>query len=253
MPVADSHLHRLEEIFLNSMTPPEQLLYDGWLVRFARGDVRRSRSVNILNPSRLPLEDKLDYCTMLYGEKQMTPVYRLTSLGVEPELEALLAKRDYARHSESIVMAMRLEAPLGAEPEGMRFEAVDSEGFSRFCAALQDWPDEVRTAFARRLRFSPMPQHRLVAYSEDDDVVGTAMSMREDDWVGLFNVYVEPSQRGKGIATALCSYLLEQGRQWGSARAWLAVEADNEAAVRLYRGIGFEEAYRYWYREAPAS
>ncbi|MGE0056694.1 MAG: hypothetical protein AB7P33_02315, partial [Dehalococcoidia bacterium] len=72
MTEADAQLHRLEEVFLNSMTPPEQLLYDGWLVRFARNDAKRSRSVNVLSPSRLPLEDKLDYCTMLYGEKQMT-------------------------------------------------------------------------------------------------------------------------------------------------------------------------------------
>jgi hypothetical protein len=53
----DAGLHRLEEVFLNSMTPPEQLLYDGWLVRFARGDVRRARSVNVLSPGRLPLDD----------------------------------------------------------------------------------------------------------------------------------------------------------------------------------------------------
>ncbi len=251
MTEAGALLHRLEEVFLNSMTPAEQLLYDGWLVRFARNDVKRSRSVNVLSPSRLALEDKLDYCTMLYGEKQMTPVYRLTSLNVEPALDALLEKREYRRYGESLVLRMDLEAPVGAEPEGMRFEAVDAEGFSRFCGALQDWPDDLRTAFARRLRFSPLPQHRLVAYSEDDDVIGTAMSMREDDWVGLFNVYVEPSHRRNGIAAALCAYLLEQGRQWGSARAWLAVEADNEAALGLYRRLGFEEGYRYWYREAP--
>jgi ribosomal protein S18 acetylase RimI-like enzyme len=188
---------------------------------------------------------------VLYGEKQMTPVYRLTSLQVEPALDELLAKRNYMRHGDSIVMRMDLESPVGIEPDGMRFEAVDAEGFSRFCGALQDWPDDRRTAFARRLRFSPLPQHRLVAYAEDDDVSATAMSMREDDCVGLFNVYVEPLHRRRGIGAALCSYLLEQGRQWGSTRAWLAVEADNEAAIRLYRRLGFEEAYRYWYREAP--
>lgn len=252
MTEADPQLHRLEEVFLNSMTPPEQLLYDGWLVRFARNDVKRSRSVNVLKPSRLPLEDKLDYCTVLYGEKQMTPIYRLTSLAMEPALDELLEKRSYRRYGESLVLRMDLDAAVGAEPKGMRFEAVDAEGFSRFCGALQDWPDDQRIAFARRLRFSPLPQHRLVAYSVDDVVVGSAMSMREDDWVGLFNVYVEPSHRRRGIAVALCSYLIEQGRQWGSARAWLAVEAENTAALSLYRRLGFTETYRYWYREAPA-
>jgi ribosomal protein S18 acetylase RimI-like enzyme len=249
--MADAGLHRLEEVFLNSMTPPEQLLYDGWLVRFARNDVKRARSVNVLSPSRLPLDDKLDFGTMLYGERQMTPVYRLTSLNVEPALDEALAAKGYRRIDESIVMHMDLTTPVGVEPEGMRFEAVDAEGFTRFSGALQDWPDDHRAAAARRLRYSPLPQHRLVAWTEDDEVAGMAMSMRDDDWVGLFNVFVEPSQRRKGIAAALCGYLLEQGRQWGSARAWLAAEADNAAALRLYERLGFEEAYRYWYREAP--
>jgi GNAT superfamily N-acetyltransferase len=250
--MTDAQLHRLEEVFLNSMTPPEQLLYDGWLVRFARNDAKRSRSVNVLTPSRLLLEDKLDYCTMLYGEKQMTPVYRLTSLDAEPALDGLLEARSYRRFDESIVMGMDLTSPMAAEPEGMRFEAVDAEGFTRFWAALSDAADDYRAAFARRLRFSPLPQHRLVAWTDDDEVAGTAMSMREDDWIGLFNVFVEPSHRRKGVAAGLCSYLLEQGRQWGAARAWLALEADNTAALRLYERLGFEEAYRYWYREAPA-
>jgi hypothetical protein len=85
---------------------------------------------------------------------------------------------------------VRLDQPVRSEPEGLRFEAVDAEGFSRFCAGLQGWSDDVRVAFARRLRYSPLPQHRVIAWDSDEAVVA-AMSMREDDWVGLFNVYVD--------------------------------------------------------------
>jgi ribosomal protein S18 acetylase RimI-like enzyme len=248
--MTNADLQRLEEVFLNSMTPPEQLLYDGWLVRFARDDAKRARSVNVIGPGNFALEDKLDYCTMLYGEKQMTPVYRLTSVAADSALDDLLAARNYRRFDESIVLTAALAEEAGREPEGLRFEAVDAEGFTRFCAALQDWREEPRAAMARRLRFSPLPQHRLVAY-ENDEAVGTAMSMREEDWAGLFNVYVDPERRRQGIARGLCGYLMEQARLWGSSKAWLAVEASNAAAIALYRGLGFSEAYRYWYREAP--
>lgn len=74
--------------------------------------------------------------------------------------------------------------------------------------------------------------------------------MREDEWVGLFDVHIETAQRNRGIGTALCAYLLEQARLWGSERAWLAVEASNDAALTVYTRLGFVEAYRYWYREA---
>jgi ribosomal protein S18 acetylase RimI-like enzyme len=249
--MTDAGLLRLEEVFLNSMTPPEQLLYDGWLVRFARDDAKRARSVNVLAPSRMPLEGKLDYCTMLYGEKQMTPLYRITSIADNGGLDELLATRGYRRFDESIVMMADLEAGAGAEPQMLRFEAVDADGFTRISAELQGWGEDFRAAVARRLRFTPLPQHRLVTY-DGDDVIAAAMSIREDDWVGLFNVHVDASRRRQGIGRALCAYLMEQGRLWGSARAWLAVEADNEPAIGLYRRLGFSEAYRYWYREAPS-
>jgi hypothetical protein len=73
----DAEFHRLEEVFLNSMTPPEQLLYDGWLIRFALHDAKRARSVNVMAPGLLPLDDKLDYCEMLFRERQMTTLYRI--------------------------------------------------------------------------------------------------------------------------------------------------------------------------------
>jgi len=51
---------RLEELGLNSSTPPGQLLYDGWLLRMLPGKAKRARSVNAVYPSTLALERKID-------------------------------------------------------------------------------------------------------------------------------------------------------------------------------------------------
>ncbi len=44
----DPLLARVEEAGLNAAQPREQLLFDGWLLRFSPGKARRSRSINAI-------------------------------------------------------------------------------------------------------------------------------------------------------------------------------------------------------------
>jgi ribosomal protein S18 acetylase RimI-like enzyme len=47
---------------------------------------------------------------------------------------------------------------------------------------------------------------------------------------------------------ALHAFGVEQGAEY----AFLQVAEDNVPAVNLYRGLGYEPLYRYWYRRADA-
>lgn len=241
-------LLRLEERFLNAMAVPEQMLYDNWLLRYAPHDVKRSRSINILAASRLPLDEKLDYCELFHRTWGQAPLYRLTSLH-DTDIDDALSTRSYRRFDESIVMTVRLETQP-APPPDLRFEPMDAHRFVQVAGTLRSGSPESRAAHLRRLRYSPLPQFRLSAW-QDDSLLGIGLSMREDEWTGLFDLRVDAGRRRQGYGRALCRYLMEQARLWGSEHAWLAVEAENEPAVRLYQSLGFREAYRYWYREGP--
>ncbi|MDQ4054131.1 MAG: GNAT family N-acetyltransferase [Actinomycetota bacterium] len=68
-----------------------------------------------------------------------------------------------------------------------------------------------------------------------------------DDWVGFRAIEVAPEHRRQGLGLAVMDALLEWGAEQGATTAYLQVIGDNEAALRLYEGLGFREHHRYRY------
>lgn len=74
----------------------------------------------------------------------------------------------------------------------------------------------------------------------DGTPCGTIQGVSDGIGAGVIqNLGVVPAQRGRGLGTALLLKALHGFRQAGLGRAALEVTAQNEAAVRLYRKLGF--------------
>ena len=72
------------------------------------------------------------------------------------------------------------------------------------------------------------------------DYCGTVQGVRERNGMGAIqNLGVLPAHRGRGLGAALLLQALHGFRTAGLPRAFLEVTAQNEAAIRLYRRIGF--------------
>jgi ribosomal protein S18 acetylase RimI-like enzyme len=73
--------------------------------------------------------------------------------------------------------------------------------------------------------------------------VGTVQGVRDHGAIGAIqNVGVIPSYRGMGLGRALVRRALAGFCLAGLHRAYLEVTAENAAAVRLYREVGFRRA-----------
>jgi hypothetical protein len=69
---------------------------------------------------------------------------------------------------------------------------------------------------------------------------GTVQGVREAGMVGAIqNLGVAPAYRGRGLGSLLLLMALDGFRKAGCRRALLEVTAQNEAAIRLYRRLGF--------------
>jgi ribosomal protein S18 acetylase RimI-like enzyme len=62
----------------------------------------------------------------------------------------------------------------------------------------------------------------------------------EEDEVELARIVVAPEARGRGLGRALVRGLLAEARLSGMADVFMRVHPDNAAALRCYRGAGFE-------------
>jgi len=70
-------------------------------------------------------------------------------------------------------------------------------------------------------------------------LLGFAIFWVVHDEVHILNVATDPPQRRRGVARAVMNATLERGRQRRCTLATLEVRRSNEAALALYRDMGF--------------
>ena len=75
---------------------------------------------------------------------------------------------------------------------------------------------------------------------EGDELVGYTINSRYVDAWHVMNVAVDPERQRRGIASALISRLFELTTGDERRGYTLEVRVSNEAAIRLYTGLGFE-------------
>src|SRR5688500_386234 len=101
-----------------------------------------------------------------------------------------------------------------------------------------DWQQRLTTAAAT---LTELPLVALV----NQTPVGLAWGRRDDldPSVGhLFQVWVSPEHRGRGIARLLTNAVVAWAQQLGLRTLRLGVTASHPAALRLYRRAGFVDA-----------
>jgi len=94
----------------------------------------------------------------------------------------------------------------------------------------------------------------LVAIAEGR-IVGYALAFHSKSRAEVDSIAVAPAQRGQGVAVALLKRVVGSLRRRGFGTISLNVRLENEAAIRLYRKLGFQRVRRvngYYEDGAPA-
>ncbi|HQR78098.1 MAG TPA: GNAT family N-acetyltransferase [Burkholderiaceae bacterium] len=242
---------RLEDAGLTSSQPPQQTIYDGWLLRYSPGKAKRARSVNAIGAGRLPLERKLAEVEAFYRRVALPCLYRITPFSEPSSLDHVLDSAGYVALDESRVMALDLGATPAVAPT-FAPAAVDVVEFARVAGALRGSPPGVVAAEAERLAHAALPARYLVV-REGTQPVACGSLVVDAECAGVFNMVTASTRRGRGYATSIVQALLAHAAAAGVRLVYLQVDAANAPARRIYERFGFRDQFAYWYRAAPAS
>lgn len=242
---------RVEEASLNAWPAMQQMLVDGWLLRFAQGFTKRANSVVPLYPGTPSIADnlpsKVRFCENLYARERLRTIFRLTSVGTadgaHEMLDAYLAVREYAHRDPTLV----LTAPLNETGRQAGLQLLPLADWLEVYSRLSGMPASAKALHGAILR--GMPQ--VCAYAVVGDAerpLACGLGVLEQDLLGLFDVVTNPSARRQGHGRALVAGLLAWGTQQGARRAYLQMVRDNDPARALYDSLGFTKLYEYWYR-----
>ena len=247
----------LEELALNAMPTLESLHYDGWELRFANGYPRRAHSIQLLYPSLLPLDEKIDFCQAWYtahgtGSAART-VFKFT-LAAPSGLEAALKARGYDEEAPTSVQTLDLTHadPLPADDRAAEvvIEPRLSEAWAADYAHLNE-ENPTRAATTRQLLERVTIESAFVRLRVGGETVALGRGALEQGWIGFYEIVTDPRFRQQGWGLRLMQTILRWGMERGARNAYLQVMTSNPPALRLYGKLGFREQYRYWYLQTP--
>ncbi len=133
----------------------------------------------------------------------------------------------------------------------MRKEDIDRVMVIEQASFTMPWS---RNLFLSEFR-SPAVSTLLVSLAPDlpaRTVTGYIVFWTVDDEMHILNLAVDPAYRRRGTGRQLVLAALRRAWARGARRAFLEVRASNEAARKLYSGLGFAGSFvRRGYYDAP--
>ncbi len=249
-----------EKLSFNTHPCLEEELYDGWLLRFAEGYTKRANSVNVVGESTMPVAEKVKYCEEKYAEQNLPPVFKIAPMA--SVLDGVLEERGYSAVDKTNVMTVDLmkkakgsakyngyksSGALGTETVSVIIEEKFTEAWQYYYFTFNKVP-LASVPTAKKIQAKIINPVLCATVYADKKAVACGLGVMEQGYVGLLDIVVKEEYRGCGFGKVLCQAILEKAKERGAATGYLQVVDSNTVAKKLYKSLGFEDMYSYWYR-----
>jgi ribosomal protein S18 acetylase RimI-like enzyme len=247
--IDQSQIIELEQIASNAWVAEETERFGGWLLRANGGVTRRANSVLPLGPPPPPLDESIEKVIDFYKERNLVPRFQMTEASKPIELDRDLSERGFSVGLQVELHTAAINHLIQKEPAFDVMVSNDiSDGWMSVYSESSGYDEssmEIRKGLMKRTTLSK----GFALAKIDRELAGVGFGVLEGKWLGLFNIAVHPSMRGRGVALAVNTALAKWGHQKGARSAYLQVESENLPALKLYAKLGFQQQYTYWYRK----
>jgi ribosomal protein S18 acetylase RimI-like enzyme len=253
-PSSDADIAALDLAAARTWRGTEEAPLGGWLLRAGAGFTGRANSVLTAGDPGMPLPAAAGQVDRWYRARGLTPMASVSYPAGQPDrnpVDRFLAGQGWTRRDEATVIVMtRPAAGLAAAPADLPVHFGDRP--SDDWLALYHFRGQPDLPPVARTILTSAPWQAFAAARDGDRTVAIGRVARAGEWAGLTAIEVDPAYRRRGLAVAVTTGLIAHAARHGASRVYLQVEDGNEAALALYRRLGFTVHHGYHYRVAPA-
>lgn len=236
----------LENIAANGFVGLEEIVYDGWELRFTHGFTGRANSVQIREDSTIELSQKVDFCEKAYAEHDLPCMFKLTD--ADGELLSLLENRGYKKVKPTDVMTLALnDTNTDYEIQDDVYFNTAPDGWFELYFEFENMQDEMKRELTRKIHAKVPVDQVYIRVMYKEKTAAVASLAIENGYSLLHNVVVDPNLRGMGLGRKLCQAAIAKSKECGASHIYLQVMQNNPVALNLYKKLGFEKQYIYYY------
>lgn len=245
---APADVEAIERATVAAVAPVGREELDGWLLPFDASTVGRAKSaVPLRHAGRDPAI--VAAIEARYAAQDLPAWFRVADVPALAAVRDELARRGYRPGRPTLVQMAASETVRRVSTQA---PAECSATPDRSWAGLYLGEGLDPVDGANRVRIlSRTPGAVYACMREGGDAVAGGVGAFDFGWASVHGMRTQLARRGQGLAARVLATLAGVALERGMQRMFLQVEAENAAALALYRRAGFVTAWEYRYWQQP--
>jgi len=222
----------------------DQREFDGVVLRSSNGFTKRANSANAIRPLTSDLKGLVNRCEEYFFDQSLPSIFRIPSFVDCGNLDKYLEGNGYQAKDRSLVLYRKLDSSDFTDCELAIKNSADWIASYSDISGLDAVSQKLHLEMLTRIQDKTL----MAVLIEDGVEIACGLGVLNDGLFGLFDIGTLRHCRNKGYAAKLLNGMLSWAMMNGATHSYLQVVADNAPAIRLYRKLGFQDCYEYWYR-----